>query len=102
MDILAETLQVDGALPAVRTLNVAFGSNLNNPTPPFLPKLARAFIGGALPLLEELDVKYGMGLDDLQLTVVADMLENRARIPGCHGLKTLDGLWLAGPPQTKI
>jgi len=36
-DILAETLQVDEALPAVKTLNVAFGNDLNNPTSPFLP-----------------------------------------------------------------
>lgn len=81
----------DGALPAVKIFKVNF-RNINT-TPSFLPKLARALTGGALPLLQELDVEPKTP-DDLEVNILADMLENCARIPGCHGLENFHvGFW---------
>lgn len=81
MDILAGALEVDGALPALKILEVNFPS-----TPHVLAKLAEALVGGTLPLLEHLELHQNDDLTDEDRVLVANMVERRAQIPGCHGL----------------
>lgn len=80
LDILARALEVDGALPA-QTLSVTFYS-----TPGVLCRLTRALVGGALPILQHFRLTQAKITDDDRF-LEADMLERRARIPGCRGLK---------------
>lgn len=84
LDNLAGALEVHGALPALKTLEIDF-----SPTPNVVSKLARALMGGTLPLLERFDVDdYGLTNEDLNLA--ANMLETRAGIPDCRGFKTFE------------
>ena len=98
LDILAGALEVDGTLPALKKLVIKFRS-----TPRVLAKLAEALVGGALPLLEHLDL-YQNDLTDDDLNLVADMVEKRARIPGCQQLKTFEVNygWLREASPVKI
>ena len=87
LNILTGALEVDGALPALKKLVFDFPSI---PTPHVVAKLAEALIGGALPLLEHLEI--GIDKDpspvftDEDCVMLANMAERRALIPGCRGL----------------
>lgn len=80
---MSGALEVDGALPALKKLVVTFSH-----TPNVLAELADALAGGALPLLKYLDVQQDLADEDLveDLDKVADMVERRAQIHGCHAL----------------
>jgi len=86
VDILTGALQVGGVLPALNKLKVTIFLKQNGCTT--LSKLARARMGGSLPLLEDLDVQEsGHSASESDLSLVADMMEARSHIPGCHALK---------------
>lgn len=95
LDILAEALQMRGALPALKILNVKLKS-----TPRVLPRLAGALEGDTLPVLNRLIVQQ-VGVNDGDIKSVAIMLERRALIPGCLRLKSFDSNsnWLAKPSR---
>lgn len=84
LSILAEAIRVDGALPVLKVFSVSFSS-----TPRVLSKLTEVLDGGALPLLEHLDMKQ-KGLTDDKVNLMADVMEKRAHIPDYHKLKTFD------------
>ena len=68
-----------------------------------MSKLARALRGGCAPLLEHCDVCFA-NLTEESLNLLADMVEARARIPGCQRLKTFEvgSIWLeTGLPATR-
>jgi hypothetical protein len=73
---LAAALQMEGALPSLRILEVS-GFSFD-----VLSQLPIALRGGAVPQLQELSGDFL----DMRLEILADMLEARARNPGCNGL----------------
>ena len=86
VDILTGALQVDGALPALKKLNATINPEKCGYT--ILSKLARALMGGSLPLLEDLGVREsGHSASEDNLSLVADVVEARKHIPGYHALK---------------
>lgn len=98
MEFLAGAFEIDGVLPALKTLSGSFNSN------EVLVKLARALSGGTAPLLEN------FSFPDTQPNVecmdaLTGMLEARARNPGCQRLKILHlhKDWLSlSPPDSQI
>ena len=96
LDLLAGALEADGALPALEKLELSFRS-----TPHVLARLAEALVGGALPLLEHLEL-YQKNFTDRDLA--ADMVERRAQISGCHGLTCFSAnrKWLGGGTPAEI
>lgn len=100
LNTLAEALQVDGALPALKTFDIILPN-----TPSFLLKLARALMGGAVPLLEHWNLRQ-RSVTGEDMNTLADMLEARAGIPNCQRLQTFDanfGSWLDNAsPDTQI
>jgi len=95
LNILAGALEVNGALPALKALSVKFKR-----TPGVILELTRALVGGALPLLEHLEVTQQQANswnDDENDQVnfaafisLADMLERRAHVYGCGILKSFN------------
>lgn len=77
--LLVGALEAGDALPSLKTLIASF------PATPgaAISKLAQAFRGGCAPLLEHFDVRFD-GLTQDVSNLLADMLEARARIPGCR------------------
>jgi hypothetical protein len=98
LNILTWALEVDGALPALKKLVVNFRSI---PTPYVVAKLAEALVGGALPLLEHLEIgmddKATMCFTDEDCVMLENMAERRALIPGCRGMNCVLGLNVAHP-----
>lgn len=78
-DAFAAALEVERALFALQALTIAFDL-----TPGLPSKLARALSHGSAPNLQHL----GIGFSDGDLSPVVDMLEARAKLPGCRKLKT--------------
>lgn len=85
IDLLAGALEVEGALTSLQSLVANF------PATPgaSVSKLARTLRGGPAPLLEHFDVRFA-GLSEEHFNLLADMVEARARIPGCQRLKAFD------------
>jgi len=78
LNILVEAIQMERALPALKVV----GLSLYN-THSFLSKLARALMGGAVPLLEHWSVNQKRVTEE-NMEVVADMVEARAGILNCQ------------------
>lgn len=76
---LIGALEIDGALPMLRRLSV----NLYRP-PGAILQLARALARGTPPLLTDLTIEY---CETNDLEALADMMEARARLPGCQRLR---------------
>ena len=83
IDLLAGALEVEEALLSLKSLVARFPS-----TPgAAMSKLARALRGGcAQGVLEHFDVCFA-NLTEESLNLLADMVEARARIPGCQRSK---------------
>ena len=97
LDLLAGALQVDGALAALRTLEIdpAFQSRALSQS-----QLTTVLGSGAAPSLQ-LFYFDETGLDEGDWSSIADMVEARTRIPGCKGLKLIYvkfSNWLDGVP----
>ena len=98
LNLLAGALEVEGALSALRILDVGCGLNRDG-----ISKLARALKEGTSPLLQELRFGWDAAphIEELprnfptptenDLLALADMVEARANIPGCERLKILGG-----------
>lgn len=78
-----------GALPELRSLSLQCKS-----TRGVLCELASALIGGTSPQLQELTLS--IHFDDNELVFLAEILEARARTPGCKRLERFQGCqgWL--------
>lgn len=99
--MLAGVLEVEGALPALRSLTIGF------PLTPGVPaKLARALARGAAPALQHLNFQFLVENDE-DLNPLADMVEARARLAGCCRLQTFEAnkIWLeygSLPTRTRL
>lgn len=98
LEFLAGALEIGGALPALKSLSGKFNSN------EVLVELARALSGGTSPLLENFSFPETF-VDRECMDPLTDMLEARARNPGCQRLKTcrLHQDWRSlGPLESRI
>lgn len=84
LSLLTEAMGSDGALPALRTFSF-YSLHTRN----VLSRLAEALVGGTLPNLREMSINTCYDRNELEC--LADMLEARARIPGCKGLERFEG-----------
>ena len=78
VNLLAGALEVDGALPALTAFSVECSLGPGGPS-----KLARALKVGTAPRLRHLNLAWGRYLES-DRNIIADMLEARAKIPGCE------------------
>lgn len=79
---MAAALGLEGALPALKSLSVAYQLTHNG-----LSNLARALTGGTSPQLQDLSIgSFGKAYD---MVSIADMLEARASILGCARFEDL-------------
>lgn len=85
IDLLVGALEVEGALPALRALTVDCSME-----PGGLSKLVRTLAGGTAPLLRHLVFRLPNDVE-ADLISIVDMLEARARIPGCMRLESFNG-----------
>ena len=77
--LLAGALELHGALPALRSLSLhCMGTH------GVLSALASALVGGTSPELQELECT---SFTEIELVFLAEVLEARARIPGCKRLE---------------
>ena len=88
LSLLTGALEMHGALPALRSLR------LQCEVTGVLSGLASAFSGGTSPQLQELGLYTNF--TDIELQILAGVLEARARIPGCKRLECFQGYlgWL--------
>lgn len=84
-DLLAAALEKDEALPALKELDVGYLA------PGGISKLARALARGTAPQLQILYFCLANATCE-NMDSIADMLEARARIPGCARLERFEGI----------
>lgn len=87
LNLLAGALQVDGALAALKTLEI--DSDLA-PLALRQSQLTAVLASGAAPSLQFFYFNES-GLDEGDLISIVDMVEARTGIPGCKGLEVIDG-----------
>lgn len=87
LELLAGALQVEGALPYLRTLYVNYTFSYDNA---HFSTLVRVLAGGIAPSLEKFYFNEA-GFNEDDYSSLADMVEARARIPECKGLERIDG-----------
>ena len=95
LNLLAGAPEVDGALAKLRTLQV-YGT-----LPGGIPVMARVLAGGAAPVLRRFFFD-DTGSTEGDMLFLADIIEARARIPGCERLQVIDGKnrnWLDEVPR---
>jgi len=95
LNLLAGALEVNGALVRLSTLQVYCT------LPRGLSMLARVLAGGTAPLLQDLYFDAS-GSNKTDMTSIADMIEARARIPGCKRIGNIDGKdchWFEAVPR---
>jgi len=94
-DLLAAAFEKDAALSALRILHVNYTL-----APDGVSKLTRALRRGTAPQRQDLHFPFlpDARCRDDKMTAVADMLEARARIPGCKRLErfNVNRCWLSG------